>query len=238
MKKLLLILLFINKMFAFNVTYGGLSNPQKPVFCGREGHLYDISEPDMWEEIVKKSKEVNETYFYNLLRKALNKAFTVDYDLPVCGSLQIVKFQPVYTLQRDIYANGALLYKKGYRFNVLERLNKLMPSQKPIIIFGSLDNNLSKKIGLSLIKKYKNAIFAVTKGNIKKLAYEYPYKVAKANKVLLDKFNVKCDTTISVLGKRYVYNIQIPVNKLKKEEFEYILKKIHEMYKKYYRGRK
>jgi hypothetical protein len=235
MKYLIFILLFVIEVFAFNVRYGGIENPQQPVFCGKEGHLYDISEPDMWEEIVKKAKEVNETYFYSLMQKAFNKAFIVNNNLPICPLLTEKKFEPIYVVKHDIYANGVLLYKKGYMINVLERLNQLMSTQKPLFYFGSLDNNLSKKIGLTLIKKYKNAIFAVTKGDIKELAYKYPYKIAKADKLLLQKFHIQCNDTITILGNKYVYNILIPINKLTKDEYNLIMRKVDNYYHKFYK---
>ena len=230
----LILLFFAIHLFAFNVIYGGIKNPTKPIFCGRQGHLYNISEPDMWEEIVKKARDVNETYFYSLIKKAFNKAFIVKENLPICREFKITKFQPIYTVKRDIYANGILLYKKGYKINVLKKLNQIMFSLKPILFFGSLDNNVSKTIGLKLIKKYKQAIFVVTNGNIKKLAYKYPYKVAKANKQLLNKFNANCDATLSLLGYKYVYNITIPINKFKKDDINKLFLIVDKYYKEFY----
>jgi hypothetical protein len=235
MKHILFTLILIINTFAFNVTYGGIKNPTKPIFCGKEGHLYDISEPDMWQEIVEKAKDVNETFFYSLMQKALNRAFIVDNNLPICSLLKEEKFEPIYVIKKDFYANGILLYKKGYKVNILEKLNQTMFSEKPLLYFGSLDNNLSKKIGLELIKKYKNAIFVVTKGNIKKLAYKYPYKITKGNNRLFNKFHINCVDTVSILGKKYIYNILIPINKLTKENYNTIMQRIDKYYKEFYK---
>lgn len=232
-KKIVIFIFFLN-LYAFNVIYGGIKNPVKPIFCGREGKMYKITEPDMWEEIVKKAKEVNETYFYSLIRKSINKAFIVNNNLPYCKSFKIVKYEPIYTLQRNIYVNGRLLYKKGYSFNILERLNQTMRSIKPLLYFGSLDNNVSKLIGIKLIKNYKNAIFLVLKGNLKKLAYQNPYKVAKANYNILNKFKITCNSTVAVLGNKYVYLIEIPINRFKKKDFDRLFHIIKIKYKDFY----
>jgi len=231
---ILSLIIITNNLLAFNLVYGGIKNPNKPIFCGREGHLYNITEPDMWEELVKKSKEVNETYFYNLMKKSFKKAFYVKTNLPICKNFKKDIFEPIYIVKRDIYVNGVLLYKKGYSFNILERLNKSMKTQKPILFFGPIDNNISKMIGFYLIKNYKNAIFVVTNGNIKRYVYDYPYKIAKANNNLIASFKVTCNATLIFLGNKYQYNITIPINKLKKENFKKLKKIINIYYKDFY----
>lgn len=232
-KKIVVLAFLAKAVFAFNLVYGGLKNPQKPVFCGKAGHLYDITEPDMWKEIVQKAKDVNKTYLYNYARKEINRAFVMDNTLPYCSMLKIRRYEPIFTLKHDLYANGVLLYKKGYSFNILERLNS-MSAQKPLLYFGSLDNNVSKNIGIYLVKKYSKTIFSVLKGNFKKLAYKYPYKVAVSNNRLINQFQVHCNSTVVVLGKKYLYIIEIPVNKLKKSQLKQIYNKIDKLYKEYY----
>lgn len=235
MKKLfILLIVLLSDVFAFNVVYGGIKNPSQPVFCGREGNLYPITEPDMWKEIVKKAKDVNQTFFYNLMKREFNKAFIVNNNLPYCSKLKVEKFEPIYIVKHNMYVNGRLLYPKGYMFNILQRINQLK-SIKPLLYFGDLDNNVSKLIGLKLIKKYKTAIFSVLKGNIKKLAYKHPYQVAKADKILINKFHIKCDSTVVIMGNRFIYLINIPVNKLKKKNMETIFSLIGKYYKEYYK---
>jgi len=235
MKKIIILLsLFAKIVFAFNIIYGGVKNPQKPVFCGRDGHIYDITEPDMWQEIVQKAKDVNETFFANLMKKEFNKAFIADNQLPYCKKFKIVKYVPIYTLQRDLYVNGRLLYKKGYNFNILTRLNETMKPLKPLLYFGDLDNNVSKYIGLHLIKKYKHAIFAVLKGNVKQLAYKNPYKIAKASNLLLNKFKINCNSTIAILGNKYIYLIEIPINNFKREDIDKLFNIVNKKYKDFY----
>jgi len=232
MKKII-ILFSIKLLFSFNLIYGGIKFPSKPVFIGKQGKLYDITEPDMWEEIVQKSKEVNESFFYNYIQKEIDKAFIVNQQLPICNSLKLYKYEPIYTVKKDIYANGRLLYPKGYSFNVLEHINKLSVL-KPILYFGGLENNISKTLGLNLIKKYKNMIFVVTKGHLKKLAEKYPYKIARASDRLINAFNIKCNSTIIFFGRKYLYILEIPINKLTTTNYDKIKNIIATKYKELY----
>jgi len=175
--------------------------------------LYDIAEPDAYEEIkasvpiaIEKFKKERE----KIKERILN---TTGMETTPADRSYKYFIDPTYVVQEDIprvdkYGNiVGILYPKGYRFNPLEYLNE---APEPMIVFNPCDKK-EKEFVKRLIKKIKGKVILVSSNcPIRKWKDEYGYPLFILTKEVKEKFGIK--NTVSLITanmKKKVMEVEV-----------------------------
>lgn len=92
---------------------------------GTYGKLYEIKEQNLMAFLEKKSNETDKEALKNTINKKYEETFIVASDIQHCKESRQRIFEPVTIVQEDIIVphTDVLLYKKGYRYNILRENN-------------------------------------------------------------------------------------------------------------------
>jgi len=156
---------------------------------GQYGKTYSIKEKNFLD-IVKKRLSVKkiEKFKSNMI-SSYKRLMSPHLGMQLCLSTEKRIYTPFYVLKNNIVLpNGKVLYKKGYKFNILKRMKQQGGSFSRYILFI----DASSPIQVKLASKYADvADIIVTDGDMIKLYKKYQH-VYIANKTLIKAFNVQC----------------------------------------------
>lgn len=154
---------------------------------GVVGNLYDISEPNLMAEIKKAAKEINKTALTQDVKKSFNENFKSHTGLVACEKNSSRTFRPIYVLKEDIVLpDGSTLYKKGYSFNPLSKLN----FAEKIVFFDGKDQ------GQSTLAANIGGILLLTRGDVRDFEKKYKKRADPSIDKYIESFNVKCVPSI------------------------------------------
>lgn len=173
----------------------------QPLDLGKQGETYEIKEKDWWELLQEKYKKfAKEGNITERLELIVKKQYEVNTNLPLCKEDSLYEKEIIYTVPEDIVWQGVVLYKKGYKLNILEK----MPLNGYIIIANYATKEDKEQL-LNLINENKMQLRVfIAKGNIKEFQediYKYfpnRYNIitGKMTKLLIDRFDTRCVPTI------------------------------------------
>lgn len=156
---------------------------------GKMGNTYIIAEPDAFQEIRSRLKQVDMRPHLNKLRSRAEN-FKPD-NLPalktaVRGSTFTVNL--TYTLDHDITdGRGNMIYPKGYTFNPLDYIRY----NKTIVVINGARQNQVKWFRESEYSKDMNTMLLITDGSYHRLGEKLKRQVFYANAHIVDKFRLK-----------------------------------------------
>lgn len=140
----------------------------KIVDLGVHGELFDIVEKNLYEDIKERSTKVDYKGLTQQLKKSIKEKMFAKNRLPSCKENKQRTKVIMYTLKRDVVGgNGIPIYKKGYTFNVVEKLlSTSNATQKPLFFF-----NVEDPIQVRLAEKQDYPMeFLVVYGDLEKTA--------------------------------------------------------------------
>ena len=157
---------------------------------GAYGKAYEISEPDFFEilhdpsvqkRVVDAAKRVDGSIRENLRGHGSTGA---------CLATATRHYEPVYVLDKDIVLpNGKVLYKKGYRFNILEKMGASGGRFGHAIMFVDADSPVQR----AFVRKYagEKTDVIVVRGDGETLRKE-GYRIMVANDTIAKRFDLRC----------------------------------------------
>lgn len=88
---------------------------------GTNGATYPIKEPDAYEEILSKVKNLNWQSLVSKAKKNINQKTQANFSLKHAKEDRVFQVDPTYTLEFDITDEyGRIIYPKGFQFNPLD----------------------------------------------------------------------------------------------------------------------
>ncbi len=178
------------------------------VDLGTYGSTRNISEENFIDKAEKHAKDINATLLKDELEKGKESYLSVDKVVPTCTKTQTRSFTPTFVVPADVVLpNGQVIARAGEVYNTLEVMKKNNISIGTYMMF--IDATDKVQIQLSYMYKNQGSIF-ITNGSMQK--YEQITKVAtfKADKTIIEKFNVKCSPSLLIQKENelviYEYN--------------------------------
>lgn len=159
---------------------------------GTHGQSYDIKEKDLMSQITEGISEEKILEYKKNVNTSVEKLLNPTSEISACLQNNERSYEPIYEVPDDIKtADGRILYRKGYKFNVLEKMQSISASFSKYIIFIDSRDKVQKK----LAQDYKEIsdILIVSGGmnDFNKTEHDQMQPMI-ANKQLLDKFQVNC----------------------------------------------
>ena len=196
------LLLFSSLFFStFFTISANASVITQPLDLGKQGKAYEIKERDWWELLQEKYKKfAKDGNITKRLEVVTKKAYEIDLNLPLCKEDNIYEKEIIHTVPEDIVWQGVVLYKKGYKFNVLEKV-----PLNGYIIIANYATKEDKEQLLNLINENDMELrIYITKGNIKEFQEDiysyfpnrYNIVTGRATKLLMDRFATRCVPTV------------------------------------------
>lgn len=177
----------MNKVLYFFIFLTSVSFALQDI--GTYGQTYQIKEKNFLDVVKKQLTIKNIKKYKTNLDASYKKLLTPALGIPLCIETQKRVYAPIYTLKNDIVLpNGKVLYKKGYKFNILKKMREKGGYFRRYIIFIDADSPIQVK----LASKYaKEADIIVTDGHMENLYKKYGH-VYLAKKGLVQSFDVQC----------------------------------------------
>lgn len=171
------------------------ATPGKYVDFGKEGKLYDITEPD-FDEILKEAlldyQKNNELNIKENVVKAVDKASVFESDLPLCQKDTERDWeQDYYVLQTDLYNPMGRRYKKA---GEVMKAPPMPPGIKTSFCFIDGKNIIAAKNQINFFKRtIGDCLYLVNNIDVRKVKKSFPSeKVFPNQNATKERFGIRC----------------------------------------------
>jgi len=184
--------------------------------CGKE---YEITEPDMYEIIMKGVEEFNSKENIEKIKKEVKeivskKAIFISNKKYCSDNYSSDWYNDYYEYPEDIYNPfGRIIHKKGEL-----ALTPPIPSEKNIC-FVDGKNKISLINQIKYLKKVtnNNCIFSVSNSDVRKLWKDFPgTDFYPGSKKIFQRFNVKCVPSILHMKESKIQNEYFSIEQFKR----------------------
>jgi conjugal transfer pilus assembly protein TraW len=182
---------------------------------GTYGSTNTIKEKNFMDEVEEKAKDINVTLLQEQLIKGEDTFLTVKKIVPTCVKTQRRSFIPTFIVPADIIMpDGKIIARAGEIHNTLEVMKKNNIVIDRYMMF--IDSQDEIQVQLSYMYQNQGYVF-ITNGSIKEYEEKTKISTFKADKISVEKFNIKCSPSLVIQQDNeliiYEYNPRELANK-------------------------
>ena len=163
---------------------------------GTYGATHTIKEENFMDVVEEKAKDLNSTLLIEQLKNSKNKYLQVNSLIPTCENTRTREFVPTFVVPADvILPNGKVIARAGTVMNTLDIMKKNHITIDRYMMFIDVDDSV--QVQLSYMYKNQGNVFVVN-GSIDEYESKTRVPTFKADKQILEKFNVTCSPSLVI----------------------------------------